>query len=279
MRISSKLYYDIAQQSMTRSASAAVTWQKRLASGLRIDRASDDPAAAGRSVILSTRLSRIDMLKANQDFAQANLADLDTALDAMQTQLSVLREVTVQARNGALNSAGYQALSFRANQSIEELTKNALQTDSSGRPLFNNDEAVELEVQSALDVSILLGRAQVFGTGDTLETSQLMTAVNGIKAAIEAERAPDGAEVEALSDAIDRLSSARTLVGLNTVAANNARESVEAYQLGVLQEKSELVDTDVAVGVSEFSKAQTMLETARSLFARIDTSGLFGLLR
>ena len=279
MRISTKQYYDIAEQSLTSSANGAYSWQRKLASGLRFDRASEDPAAAGRAVILSARLSRIDMFKGNQGFAQANLADLDTALDGIQTQVDILQEVSTQAGNGTLSSVGFSALKARADQAIQELSKVAQQKDSSGRPLFDNDEAAQLDVQDGVSVNILLTRSQVYGSGEDLANSDMMKAVSSISTALSENRAPTVAEVGALQTARDQLTKARTGVGLDSNTADNASDAVGAYELGVLQQKSELMDTDIAQGVSEFARNQTLLETARSLFARINSTGLFGLLK
>ena len=279
MRISTRQNYDIAQQSLTRSADGAYNWQRKLASGLRFDHASEDPAAAGRAVILSARLSRIDMFKGNQDFAQANLTDLDTALDAMQNQIGILQEVSTQAGNGTLNSSGLSAIKARADQAIQELSKIAQQKDSSGRPLFDNTDAAQLDVQDGVSVNILLARSQVYGAGADLDNSDMMKAVNNISTALSQNRAPTTAEVDALEAARTQLTKARTGVGLDSNTADNARDAVGAYELGVLQQKSELMDTDIAQGVSEFTRNQTLLETARSLFARINSTGLFGLLK
>lgn len=279
MRISTKQYYDVAEQSMTRSAEGAYSWQRKLASGQRIDRASDDPAAAGRAVILNARLSRIDMFKANQDFAKANLSDMDTALDGMQSQLMIIQEASVQAANGSLNSEAYSALSAKLEQAIDELKKNASQKDSAGRPLFDNADSAELEIQPGLTVNILLARSQVFGGGAGLDDSDLMNAVNGVANAISAGRPPTAVELSDLATAREKLTRARANVGLDSGAADSSRDAIEAYELGTIQQKSELLDTDLAQGVSEFVRNQTLLETARSLFSRISSTGLFGMLK
>lgn len=279
MRISTRQYYDIAQQSMARSAGEAYTWQKRLASGIRIDRASDDPAAAARAVILNTRQSRIQLLRENQDYAVANLSDLDTAISALQNQVAVLQEISVQAGNGTLNSEGYSALEARANQALQEMEVLAAQKDAYGRRLFG--EEARLDVQEGFSVATLLDLEEVFGASvdATYTNSELSAAVNSIVDALAAKRAPTEAEVEALASAEDKLSLARTHVGLDSNSVDNARNTLDAYELGLIQEKSELLDTDIAQGVSEFSRSQTLLETARSLFARIDSMGLFGMLK
>jgi len=279
MRISTKQYYDVAQQSMVRSAEGAYSWQRKLASGQRIDRASEDPAAAGRAVILNARLSRIDMFKSNQDFARANLADMDTALDGIQTQLMIIQEVSVQAGNGSLNSEAYLALGAKIEQAIDELEKNALQQDSAGRPLFDNGENAELEIQPGLTVNILLARSQVFGGGAGVDDSDLMNAVNAIANAIAADRPPTEVEVSDIATVRETLTRARANVGLDAGAVDASRDAIEAYELGTIQQKSELLDTDLAQGVSEFVRNQTLLEAARSLFSRISSTGLFGMLR
>ncbi|MEY3202682.1 MAG: hypothetical protein RIR70_2232 [Pseudomonadota bacterium] len=279
LRISTRMYYAVAQQSMVQTAEAAFGWQRKLASGQRIDRASEDPVAAGRAVILSARLSRIEMLKSNQDFAQNNLQDMDTALDAMQTQLGILKEVGVQSANSALDSVGFAALKARADAAVEELEKSALQKDSAERALFDNDVATELDVQAGMSVKILLSRNEVYGDGADLESSALMAAARAISNALEQGRSPNSDEVSALTDAQEVLIRARTKVGLEINATDGSRSAVEAYELGILQQKSALLDTDIAEGVSEFSRNMTLLETARSLFAKINSTGLFGLMR
>ena len=121
MRISSRQLLDASQQSMQKSSVDASDWQKRIASTQRYDRASQNSAAAGRSVELGTRQSRIEYYKGNQIAVENAMSEIDSQIVGIRNALGVMSEIGVQARNGTLGADGLSALSQSANQTLELL--------------------------------------------------------------------------------------------------------------------------------------------------------------
>lgn len=165
----------------------------RLATGQRINRASDD--AAGLSIA--------DGLKAHSRvFAQGvrNLNDglslltiADAALENLSDIVVRLQELAEQAANGVYSSKQRQALDAEAQSLAEEFSRIQKSTEFNGVKLLTSElSSVELQAGIGQDAILKLGVGDFLGSGTFDQQSPLSLPANGPKNITAADFNGDG---------------------------------------------------------------------------------------
>jgi flagellar hook-associated protein 3 FlgL len=284
MRVSTQQMYQYAAASMQRHASDAAAWQQRISSGERLLRASDDPAAASRSVELDVRIARNRFLAGNQDAARARLDAADTALAGMGQALDALAQASAASRNGSYDAGALRALAAGARGALDTLRGLADQRDAFGNATLVADDAmVRFEVEPGVEVAATLARSDVLGSGSGA-ASPVLAAAEAIVAALSgadgaAPRAVTADEHAALQAAVARVRAAHVQVGVAGARVDQAAARSEAVDLALAEQRGALLGTDLAKGAAELARSQTLLEAARTVFARLEGAGLFERLR
>jgi len=273
MRISSRQVYQIGQDALSQQGERIMTWQRRISTGVRIERASQDAAAAAQSVALGVRKARIDYLHANQQTLRARLGAVDTHLNAVRAAYDDLTELTIAARDGALGAAGIRAYGLRAAQTVGQIEAMVAKTDELGRKLIP-DSVDRLEVEPGVFLSDGIARQTAFGEND-----EGLDAARALRDALDSGRAPSAEEMQAIIDSANRVSDAQARSGLLAARVDVADQVETANGLTLQQEKSALLDTDLVEGATNISQAQALLEAVRSMYSKIDAVGLFRMIR
>ena len=87
------------------------TLTQELSSGVKVNSLSDDPAAAGENVLLTSQLSADDTFSTTASSTENLLQVSDSALGNVVTQLTSAISLATQANNGVLNSSNLQVIS------------------------------------------------------------------------------------------------------------------------------------------------------------------------
>lgn len=110
--------------------------QQQLSSGLRVTTPSDDPAAAAQILQLDQTQANIDQYKKNITGATNSLNLEGSTLSDVSTLLTRVRELAVQAGDGALTQSDRQALSAELSSRLQELSGIANTRNSNGEYIF-----------------------------------------------------------------------------------------------------------------------------------------------
>ncbi|MEM9742936.1 MAG: flagellar hook-associated protein FlgL [Pseudomonadota bacterium] len=144
MRISTAQLYDQSVASLGRLSSETVETQQQLATGQRLLSAKDDPAAAGRISRLTSELEQRERYIANADRAEELLEQEETVLDQIVESLLRVRELTLQAGDGALTPADRSFLGTELGVRFDELVSLLNSRNAEGTYLFSGlKEGVE----------------------------------------------------------------------------------------------------------------------------------------
>ena len=137
MRISN---YQITQRithDMMRKQIDVASSQERIATGLRVNRPSDDPAAAGQLQHIDEASSQLDQYNRNSYAAETRLVLEETALATVAETVMRLRELALSANSGAVDDSTRSALLAEVEQRLNELYDTANSRDSNGDYLFS----------------------------------------------------------------------------------------------------------------------------------------------
>ena len=258
-----------AANAASKAADTMNVAMQRLSTGIRINSAKDDAAGQAISTRLTAEVQGLAMASRNAADAQSMI---DTAEGALQESHSILlrmRELSVQASNGTLNTADMAALDKEFQDLELEIDRIAHNTTWAGVNLLDGTHRDSLTTDG---LKFQLGvngsssdRIEVFFSdmdaanglsisGDLTSQSNAQTAIGVIDTAIatvSAERAKFGA-------VSNRLSS--TMSNLDQISVNLSAS------------KGRIQDTDFAEETGNLAKNQILQQAATAMVAQANAS-------
>jgi flagellar hook-associated protein 3 FlgL len=141
MHISTSNNYQVTIDTLIRRQSDLATSQEQLTSGKRVNRASDDPAAAARSERALAAEARTTASQRAVDASGNAMTLSESALGNAGDLLQTIREAMVQAGNPTLGDADRKSLAQQISQLRNQLLSVANSTDGNGTYLFGGQGA------------------------------------------------------------------------------------------------------------------------------------------
>lgn len=139
MKIQTNLASLNAQHNLARADKDTSTVVQRLSSGLRVNSAKDDAAGLSISTRMQTRITGSRQAMRNANDAVSLLQTADGALANTADILQRMRQLAVQANNGALSISDRQSLQDEVRQNLAELDRIARQTEFNGEKVFSQN--------------------------------------------------------------------------------------------------------------------------------------------
>ncbi|MGE6454332.1 flagellin [Shewanella baltica] len=247
-----------AQKNLNTSASGLATSMERLSSGLRINSAKDDAAGLAISNRLNSQVRGLDvgMRNANDAISIAQIAE-----GAMQEQTNMLqrmRDLTVQAENGANSSDDLTALQGEITQLAGEITAIGNTTAFGTTSLLNGDfaDGKTFQVGHQRGEDITISVAQSDATSLSVGSLTINNAANRSTALAK------------IDSAIKSIDSQRADLGAkqNRLAYNISNSA--NTQANVADAKSRIVDVDFAKETSQMTKNQVLQQTGSAMLAQ-----------
>lgn len=121
IRITQGMMYARALTDMQSGLYRYTQLQQEVASGRRINRPSDDPAAALRILPLRGDLRDLSQLSSNVSLARETLNTSASALEDASSVMQRVRELTTQAANGTLNSSDRKSIGSEVDQLLNQV--------------------------------------------------------------------------------------------------------------------------------------------------------------
>jgi flagellar hook-associated protein 3 FlgL len=121
MRISTIQAFNNGNQGIQDNYAKVIRTQEQVSSGKRLLSPADDPVATVRLLQLDQEANRLGQFKSNMSAATNSLNQEEATLNSVTNILQRVREITLQAGNGALDSSDRQALAQELTEREEEL--------------------------------------------------------------------------------------------------------------------------------------------------------------
>ena len=259
--------------------------QTQLSTQKRIESPSEDPVAAARISSIGRSQANDAAWKSNLNLA-ASLADrADTALKAVGTAFDRATELMTQGATGTLSDQDRATIALELRSIADELTSLKDSKDARGNALFMSGYSLRIPVQSGVQVIAVGTREEVFeGVATAAGPKDLAQILNDAATALEttdptARKAAVATSVDEVAAAVTHVSSQR---GEQGALANRVDELLDRQAdtgLQLEEERSGLEDTDVQAVIARLSSQQLSLQAAQAVFARVNESTLFDLLR
>lgn len=302
MRISTSQFHQSSLSSMMEQQVKLNKTQQQLASGRRVLTPADDPAAAARALDLSKAEQNLERYRANADQAALRLHMEETALDQVGNLLHRVRELTVQANNGALDGESRAYIASEVRQRLDQLVELANSVDGSGDYLFAGSRSRQAPF-SIVDGQIAYHGDQIERVVQVGATRRISTAHTGfdvfmripateagggnrsmfaslqsLVGALESGDPMGEAGARALADldaGLENLLRVRAEVGGRLNAIDAEIEANEASMMDVQTTLSRIEDLDYAEAISRLNREIAGLQAAQQTYGKVQGLSLF----
>jgi flagellin len=266
---------------------------KRLATGFRINKPSDDAPGYVYSEKLNSQIRGSSAAQRNINDA---LAGLDTGNDALGTVLDNvqrIREIIVEANGGGQTQAALDAGQIEINNLVTEISDLRTNTEYNGRKLldgtFNvnvqngprdgNTYALDMRTGTwdGLDVNVsaigsAAGDIGKLGYKATKRLDQMSISINVANNGGGALTAPVAGDLTSLDSMIKNLSTMQASVSAKRNRLSSDYNFLTDSKFNLEKAKSNVMDTDVASESSRLTINQVLQESAVSLLAQANSS-------
>ena len=235
---------------------------ERLASGQRINRASDDAAGLAVSEGLRSQIRGLEQANRNTQDGISLVQIAEGSLSQVANILVRLRELAIQAASDTLGNSERGFLDVEFGQLKKEVDRVVYSTDFNGVQLFNGFEG-------ALDIQIGTGNDPF---SDRLSLDLLKMKVNiadlGLGTSSVRDKKSAQSSIEVLDKAVTSISKIRADLGsvqnrLQVIASNH---DVSIENLSAAN--SLVRDTDLAKEAAEMTKGNILVKAGTSVLAQ-----------
>ena len=263
----------------TRLAQDIARAQVEVATGKRILAPSDDPIGAARvSQIARAQANEATWLR-NIDTASALAARSDTVLNSVALNLERANELMVAASNGTLSDANRATIAQELRAIAEELTALRDSRDPRGEPLFRTNGPLEVPVNEGVRIAPVAERAAIFEAPVDIIGS-INAAVTAITDPDPATRAPASqAALIGVGQAVAQMANARADQGIRANRLDAMREGLLNSAVQLEEQRAAIEATNIPEVVARMESRRLSLEAAQAIFARLNKSSLFDIIR
>ena len=284
IRISTNQVLDAGVDSMNNSLVSATEWQQKINTGKNYSKASDSIYAVSRGVELDFDTSRLQMFKSNQDIVTSIHNNAQTQMDSILNQFTTLKQLFVQSQNTALSPSNYGALKIQAESIRDTIVSQMEAKDASGHAIFSDVvNQVQIEPNVMVDSGVQFNLAfGIGGSSSDPQSSSLYSSIDSFVSYLDGRAngaqaiAGDAATISTnLNASYDQLMTAQQTSGAISSQLDVSKRVTTAMGTQIKAASSDILDTDMAAATAAYTKAQTLLNAAQAMFAKLQQSNLF----
>lgn len=255
--------------------------QTEISTTKRIQAPSDDPVAAARVSEIGRTQANEASWKSNLDLANALAAGAETTLETTANAVTRAHELMVAGANGTLSATNRSAMALELRSIAAEIDTLKDARDARGNRLFMPGWALQIPVAAGLSVTAAGTREDVFETVPTANGARdLADIVDDAAAALEGGN--NAAIATSITEVVAGVEHVAGIRGQQGARGNRIDQLVERYEtvkIQLTEERSALEDTDVRAAIARIQAKQLTLDAAQAVFARVNQSTLFDILR
>lgn len=222
----------------------------QLASGRRVNKASQDVASLSVATQLQNQISGLRTALGNSSLAVSQLQVADNDIGQIQNILGRLKEIATQSNSGGLDDSSRKALDVEFQGLAEEVSRLASTSSFNGKTLLDGS----LSGSEALSINGVLGEGSV--EDDVALEIESLTAndIFGAKLNVRTQASAEEA-LNAIQQAFNTVGTARASVGSFLEQIDYASAAIETAISNQEAARSELSDADFATAATALSQA------------------------
>jgi len=304
MRVSNSMISHNLLSHLGQTTENLLRLQEQMASGLKINRPSDDPMGAVRAAAVRSALAEVAQYQKNAEEGKDLLAMTDSALAEIVELVRQARDSGLAGVTGTSDAATREALARNVEQMLESIVR-AANSDRAGRFLFGgyktnaapfsldqsdtppvtysgDSGAALFEVGRSSTVAVNLAGDQVFNMNGAAEPglSDLFSTLDSLKDSL---LSGDAAQMQTSLDEIDQhlshLLSLRAEVGARGQGIELALNRLSDTEFSLKDSLSRTEDADLAKAVVELQAQQNIYQATAAIASVLAQMGLLEFLR
>lgn len=256
------------------------TAMQRLASGLRINSAKDDPAGLQISNRLTSQINGYRQANRNTADGQAFAQTYEGALDETVNMLQKIRTIAIQSANGTYTSEDRKAMQAEVDALSEEITRIAEQTKFGGKTILLGDQStmldngfMTLQVGAYADDTISIDLTQSFKLDDIYAAlpNNNGSVANGSFTVDTADGAKNVlADIDAMIGIVD---AQRGEIGALQVRLDSVMRLNENMTANLSDARSRIRDTDYAEESANLMEASILQQASLAMMMQANARG------
>jgi len=248
-----------AQRHLRRATEGLNQSFERLATGRRISRASDDAAGLAIGARLNAQVRSLGAAVRNANDGVSLVQTAEGGLAEIESSLTRMRELAVQASNGTLSSTDRQSLDDEFTQLAATIDQVSGSTSFNGINLLNAVGTITLQVGAGTTSGV-----------DTLNVSTVDVTASTLSVALSTVTSASNASaaIAAVDTALDTVTSARGMFGASQNRLSATIGSLEVQKENLSAAYSRIVDVDIAKETAELTKLQILQQSAMSVLVQ-----------
>ena len=264
------------------AANAKASALEKLSSGSRINTAADDAAGLAISNKMTAQISGMKQARSNAQDGISLLQTAEGALEETQKMLNRMRDLSLQASNGTLQSEDRQEIALEMNtlaSNIDAISKN---TKFNGLGLFGKDGAASGTAATTTSFQFQVGANSGETTSVTIQSmdstslglATLVKQVGSLAKGTQASFAASFAGTTALGDldkAIKAVSDQRAQLGAAQNGLSHTVNSLEATTTNLAAANSRIKDVDMAQEMTSYTSSNILLQAATSMLSQANS--------
>jgi flagellar hook-associated protein 3 FlgL len=298
MRVTYQTFHRQAVTAIETASQRLVDLQRQVSTGRRIDRASQDPAAAAAAIVERGRAAATDVYTSIGTTAQSRLMVADTVLSDLGQQLTAA-QVAVAGARGSTVTPNQREAHARELEALRDAVLRDMNTTVDGVYLFGgaagtsapytknpadvvsgyqgSAQEVAVDVDAGIEVTVGFDGHALTQGGDA---NDLFVEFDN---AIAAVRGGDAAGLNAASTALERalarVGLTQSRVGTSLQRIDDARVRLGEEARGTTARLTAIEGADMAAAISGLAQADTVYRAALGATAQINRPSLMDYLR
>jgi len=274
--INTNIAATITANALAKNDRAMTQTMERLATGSRINSASDDAAGLAISSKMTSQVRGLDQAVRNGNDAIAMLQTADGAMEEVGNMLQRMRELGVQGGTGTLSSTDRTALNTEFVALRTEIDRIADNTQWNGDNLLDGSaganglltfqvgyEATQVITVNVGDLNLAAGAA-TYSAGTT--AGGILAA--DLSAITITTAALSNTQVTNLDAAIAGLDAKRSAIGSTLNVLEFSVDSLANASQNASQARSRIADADYATETTELARTQIIAQAATAMLSQ-----------
>lgn len=266
---------------------------QRMSTGMKINQAKDDAAGTVISARMVVQLDGTKTAQNNVQNANALLSTVEGNVDVVQDNISRIRDLTLQAKNGTYSAEEIAAMDDEVQQRMAEINRVHASSKFSSMELFtdadgkgtngvkfqvgsnagvNNTITADGKIFKSVEFSAVTGLANF--SLKNLATGTLSPKASGSGKTAAASEGDDNYDiaVRALDIAIDDLTERKSQIGSAGNRLDSALSTLNTQYENLSSANSLITDADIASEASTYTQNQILQQISTSLLAQANSA-------
>ena len=256
-----------AQTNLSKSSGSLETSIARLSSGVRVNSAKDDAAGLAIAERMTAQIRGSDVATRNANDGVSLLQVADGALSKISDNMQRMRELSVQAKNGTLNSTDRSNLNREYQELSSEITRISTGTTFNSNAVFSSaNKSVSMQVGTAnatTDTLTLNLTDTGAAGGNDLQTLLTATGFGAIDSVANATTA-----ITNLDANINTVTNLRATVGAGLSRLEQVASALESSSANLSSARGRIMDADFAKETANMTRAQILQQAGTAMLAQ-----------